>query len=164
MHYKIYFLLVIAFSLSNLACDEESVSNPEINKLEEAKDLWTVNKSSNYTFTYKQVCFCVYYGEMKITVLADSIYSAQYLESGKDVSVIIDDEEVKLVDAYPESLHTIDSLFGILLNAAKNAEEMQGTYDGSIGYPKTVSIDYSFALSDDEITYVLSDYRALSTK
>ena len=161
---KLSYLSLFCIILFSVSCDEEIVSNPEINKLEEAKDLWTVNKSSNYTFTYKQVCFCVYYGEMKITVLADTIYSAQYLESGKDVSVIIDDEEVKLVDAYPESLHTIDSLFEILVNAAQNAEEMQGTYDGSIGYPKTVSIDYSFALSDDEITYVLSDYRALSTK
>lgn len=160
---KLYFLPILLLIIT-ISCKDNNASQQEIDTLDEAKEIWVKNKSSNYSFTYNQICFCEYRGELKITIVADTVYSAQYLETGKDVTVIIEDVEVKLVDAYPESLHTIDSLFDILINAAQNAEEFEGTYDATIGYPKSVSIDYSFAMADDEITYVLSNYKPLTSK
>ncbi|MBO6523091.1 MAG: hypothetical protein JJ971_04635 [Balneolaceae bacterium] len=144
------------------ACDNESVSNKEIRKLEKAKETWQQTKTPDYSFNYRQLCFCGYVEEIRVLVFSDTVYAFQNPETGEDITVQTEGGEVKLLDLYPSYASTIDELFITLENAALKADEMSGKYDGERGFPSEVSIDYYKDAIDDEVTYILSNYQVLT--
>ena len=144
------------------ACDKDGVSNAEIRKLEKAKDTWQETKTPDYSFNYRQSCFCVYVDEVTVQVFADTVYAVLDTETGEDATIDRGNGEEKLLDVYPELFYTIDELFEVLKQASLNADEMNGMYDGDRGFPKEVSIDYYKDAVDDEITYYVSNYQILT--
>ena len=57
---------------------------------------------------------------------------------------------------------TIEELFNIIEDAIKcNADEMQISYDPTLGYPTRVAIDYEKILVDEEITYTVTNLSKL---
>ncbi len=144
------------------ACNNGGVSNNEIRKLEKAKETWQQTKTPDYSFNYRQLCFCGYVEEIKVVVFSDTVYAYQNPETGEDVIVQTGDGEAKLIDVYPLYAPTIDGLFVTLERAALNAEEINGKYDGERGFPADVSIDYYKDAIDDEVTYILGNYQVLT--
>jgi len=56
---------------------------------------------------------------------------------------------------------TVDGLFDVIASAnARNAAVLDASYDASLGYPTSISIDYTRNVADDEITYSVSAFHA----
>ena len=63
-------------------------------------------------------------------------------------------EPLPLLEYIP-NFHSVDSLFDIIEHAVDNeAETVAVSYDGELGYPTRIEIDYSGNAIDDE--YVLT--------
>ncbi|MFV1883977.1 MAG: DUF6174 domain-containing protein [Balneola sp.] len=144
------------------ACDRDGVSNAELRKLEKAKETWQKTKTPDYSFNYRQSCFCAYFGEVKIQVFADTVYAVVNPETGEDATIETENGDEKLLDLYPTLFLTIDELFEELEEAAMIADEMEGSYDNDRGYPKQVSIDYLKDAIDDEVSHLISNYQVLT--
>lgn len=144
------------------ACDGDGVSNTELRKLEKAKETWQKTKTTDYSFNYRQSCFCASFQELNIQVFADTIYAVVNPETGEDATIDLGNGEEKLLDIYPTLFLTIDELFEELTNAAMTADEMVGNYDKDRGFPTEVSIDYHKDAIDDEISYLLNNYQVLT--
>ena len=57
---------------------------------------------------------------------------------------------------------TMDDLFGVLTQAyAQNADEVVVEYIALLGYPTSISIDYTRGVSDDEIFYGVDSFERL---
>lgn len=140
-------------------CNNDGVSNNEIKNLDNAIEKWQSNKAKNYSFIYDEQCFCAYFGKVEVVVFADTIYALKNPETGEDFMIETENGAEKLIDVYPDFFINIDELFERLKEATLRAEEMEGSYDGKVGYPKKVSIDYDIHAIDDEVTYVLSNYQ-----
>lgn len=154
-------LSVLALILIS-ACDSGGVSNQEIRKLEKAKETWQQTKTADYSFNYRQLCFCGYVEEIKVVVFSDTVYAYQNPETGEDVIIQTGDGEAKLIDVYPLYAPTIDGLFVTLEKAALSADVINGKYDDERGFPAEVNIDYYKDAVDDEVTYILGNYQVLT--
>ena len=158
---KSIILSLFAFLLFS-ACDRDGVSNAELRKLEKAKETWQKTKTPDYSFNYRQSCFCANFGELTIQVFSDSVYAVLNPETGEDATIDLGNGEEKLLDVYPSSFLTIDELFEKLEEATMIADEMEGSYDENRGFPKQVSIDYLKDAIDDEVSHILSNYQVLT--
>ncbi|GAB5410625.1 MAG: hypothetical protein BalsKO_29900 [Balneolaceae bacterium] len=145
-----------------ISCDNDGITITEIEKLDDAIERWESNKSKDYSFIYEEQCFCPYFGKVEVIVFADTIFALKNPETGEDFTIETGNGEEKLIDVYPDYVINIDELFVTLKEASLKADEMEGSYDGQIGYPKEVSIDYYKDAVDDEITYLISNYQVLS--
>jgi len=158
MNIKLSFILLLLISVL-IGCNNDDVSNNEIKKLDEAIKKWQANKTPDYSFIYEEQCFCPYFGKVEVLVFSDSVYAVKDPETGEDVTIDIGNGVENLIDVYPDIFKTIDEIFERLQEASLIADEMEGNYDSQYGYPKQVSIDYYKYAVDDEITYLLSNYK-----
>ncbi len=161
MNIKLSFILLLLISVL-IGCNNNGVSNNEIKKLDNAISKWQTNKSVDYSFIYEEQCFCPYFGKVEIVVFADTVYAVKDPETGDDVTIETATGIEKLMDVYPDFFKTIDGIFENLKYASLNADEMEGSYDSQIGYPKQVSIDYYEDAVDDEISFVLTNYKKVT--
>lgn len=161
MNTKIFFIPVLLISFL-IGCANNGVSNNEIKKLDGAIKKWETGKAQDYSFIYEERCFCPYFGEVEVVVFSDTVYAVKDPGTGEDITIETENGEEKLFDVYPELFITIDGIFERLKDASLKADEMEGSYDSQVGYPKQVSIDYYKDAVDDEVTYVLSNYQILT--
>lgn len=161
MNKKYLFIPLLLITMLS-SCDNDGVTNNEIEKLEDAIEKWQANKATDYSFVFQEQCYCANFGKVEIVVLADSIFALKNPETGEDFTIETNIGMENLIDVYPELFVNMDQLFEKLKEATLIADEMEGRYDGQIGYPKQVSIDYYKDAIDDEVTYVISNYRILS--
>ena len=112
--------------------------------LDEARQRWADAGLGAYTMTLQRICFCPspdYTGPFEVDVADGAV------------------TEVRLggtpVDA--ERGESVEDLFELLEEAyAKDAERVEVTYDAALGYPTSISIDYSQMMADEEIAYRVS--------
>ncbi len=155
-------LLLLLLAAVIISCDGNSVSNKEIKKLDNAIEKWEAKKTSDYSFSYLQCCFCGFVGKVDIVVFADTVYAVKDSQTGEDVTIETENGPVRILEIYPDYFPTMDELFETLKEASLKADEMKGSYDSEIGYPKEVSIDYDEDAIDDEVTYQTGEYQILT--
>ncbi|MEQ9309052.1 MAG: DUF6174 domain-containing protein [Balneolaceae bacterium] len=161
MNKKYLFIPLLLITMLS-SCDNDGVTNNEIDKLEDAIEKWQANKVMDYSFVFQEQCYCANFGKVEIVVLADSIFALKNPETGENFTIETNKGVENLIEVYPDLFVNLDQLFEKLKEATLIADEMEGSYDGQIGYPKLVSIDYYKDAIDDEVTYVISNYRVLS--
>ncbi len=161
MKIKNTFLLLILAAVI-ISCDSNGVSNKEIKKLDNAIEKWESKKAQDYSYEFERGCFCPYFGKVEIVVFADTVYAVKDPETGEDVTIETESGSVKILEFYPDYFPTMDELFETLKEASLKADEMKGSYDSEIGYPKEVSIDYYEDAIDDEVTYQTGNYQILT--
>lgn len=159
---KNFFLLTVSFGIL-IGCSNQSEFDKRIKSLEDSQAKWTATKVSTYSYEYRQSCFCVFTAE--VTVVVDGSTVVQVLDPGTNepVTVEINGETINILDAYPGMFFTINELFEELKEAAKEADEMDMTFDADYGYPTQTFIDYYKNAIDDEISYHLKNLKLITT-
>jgi hypothetical protein len=99
---------------------------------------WQKRGAANYTMRLTRTCFCPPQGPVAITV-----------RGGKAVVGPDRPSEPKPV--------TVQDLFDIIFSG--RADHFTVSYDDRYGFPRSLDIDYTRGLADDEVTYKIADYR-----
>jgi hypothetical protein len=118
-------------------------------ELDANRQKWATRGFRDYTFTHSMVCFCPVENPMTLTVLNDSVVSAKVQRTGAELN--------------PRWLKTINGLFDFIDRAIdEHAAVLEVEYDPSLGYPTRIIYDGSKNVADDEVTYTVSDLRAIT--
>uniref|UniRef100_UPI0030DA0D0D DUF6174 domain-containing protein n=1 Tax=Crocosphaera watsonii TaxID=263511 RepID=UPI0030DA0D0D len=126
-------------------------NSPLRETLEENRQLWRSQTIKNYQYIYQQQCFCPppSNNALKVSVKNDKLSQVVNLNNNQVITDLT-------------SPKTIEELFNIIEDAIKrNADEMQISYDPTLGYPTRVAIDYEKILVDEEITYTVTNLSKL---
>jgi len=108
---------------------------------------WSEAGMIDYEYVYRQSCECQPSSmePARVEVRSGSVASVIYPGSG---------EAAASKDHYP----TIDGLFDLIEDAIdREAAGLIVSYDGFLGYPTEINIDYDLEVADDEITILVSD-------
>jgi uncharacterized protein DUF6174 len=127
--------------------------------LDRAQDKWQDASISHYRFNLSVGCFCVYRGEMPLTV---------EVKDGQIVS--IEHQDGSPVDSanleYFQRYATVEKIFAEIGNgfkgeAEKEADKVSVEYDETYGFPKQVSVDFIEQAVDDELGLTIDKFEAL---
>ena len=133
--------LLIAACASLSACSV----NPFALSREAASDhrsRWDAAGIVDYEYMFRRACECTgsVTRPMRVEVRGGSVAGATYRDTG---------ESATNATGYP----TVDDLFDLIDDAIdRGAQGLTVAYDGSLGYPTEISIDYDVEVADDEIT------------
>ena len=127
-----------------------SPTTPE-NDLADYRTLWEAQRLTDYTFDVSRVCYCLFMGDVRVTVQGGVITGVTELASE--------------VARDPETFRTIDGLFDLVQDAYdRDAHEVQVDFDPDRGYPTRIWIDYVEMMMDEEMGFtLLSDVTALES-
>jgi hypothetical protein len=117
-------------------------------RMEENRDLWRARGPASYTYVFRRICFCApaATNPVIIQVRQRSVLSVRYEDTGAAV-------DPSLLSLYP----TVEGLFEIIENAIdQEAEVVQASYDPTLGYPTSITLDGSSMIADDEATLTAS--------
>lgn len=118
---------------------------------------WQDANITHYRFELNIGCFCVFRGEMPLTV---EVRDGQIVHLATVDGTLILDTDPNYEFYAPHA--TIDLLFAELNAAVKEgADSVTVTYDATYGFPKEISIDYSKEIADEEMYYSISGFEAL---
>jgi hypothetical protein len=113
--------------------------------LEVARERWEQVRPQSYSMVLTRMCFCAPegIGPVRIQVVGTTATERVYVDSGEPVPE-------NLAPHFP----TVDGLFDVLLDAmARDAHQIQVTYDGDTGIPADLWIDYEANVADEELGY-----------
>lgn len=147
--------LPLAFALALAACTGSGSTTPEETELEAKRTTFHQNMAdNNYSFHWRQSCECTQEtaAEMLITVTNGAISDAIYVETEQQVPTSV-----------RSRLLTIDGVFDKIQDAIdEDAHMITVVYDTELGYPKSVAVDYSEQIADEELSLIISDVQPLT--
>jgi hypothetical protein len=141
-------VLPLLMMLVSASCGDGSVTGPST--LIEAKQRWAQTAPAAYQITVSRACFCAVdvNRPVIVTVRDGQVESRRYADNGADV-------DPRIASAYP----TVDELFAIIESAiARQAAQVDVTYDAARGFPVTVALDGAVGIADDEQFYGTRDF------
>jgi hypothetical protein len=144
----------LAFALALAACTGSGSSTPEETELEAAQSKFQTNMADSYTFHVRRSCECTAEtaSEMRVTVVDGAITGAIYVENETAVS-----------SQTLEHVMTIDETFEEIQSAIdEGVHVLHVEYDTELGYPTSISIDYSAQIADEELSLTISNVVPLS--
>ena len=124
-------------------------------ELDRHRTRWEANRSGDYTFEYRPVCFCVreFVQPVQVKVRNGVVESVTYIESGESAAT----------NGFP-LYDTIDGLLDMIQDAIdRKAARLTVSYDPEIGYPTSVSIDYALNIADEEFSFTATSYEPLDS-
>jgi len=140
-----YIFLILVLSVTQFSCDHERKkyrrSVPKT-QLEINYEKWRKSNISNYQFTLQRSCECMSNVTRPVTlrVVNNRIVSAKFSNTDTNLSSDLQ-----------RNVYTIDELFKIVRAAQKEgAHFIKVQYDSNYGYPKSIFIDHSAEIADDE--------------
>ena len=130
----------------------KSVNTYAMQTVVDKKNEWQAKDISNYSFVWKNSCYCMqeYTQAIKVQVKNGVIDNANYLESGLEVG-----SEVR------ESIKTFEQVFAMLEKYVDKADKVSVSYDDEWSVPEKIFIDRDVRMADEEITLSLSDFEEL---
>jgi hypothetical protein len=140
-------LTVFVLFLALTACADKTA-------LRENQQKWTSQNVTHYKFELTIGCNCPWRSLMPLKI---------EVKDGQVVSMT--DKDGQPISAnYANSFDkatSIENLFAILDKAIGSASKVTVSYDPDYGYPKSIIIDYSKMVSDDEIGYYVKSFEVL---
>ncbi len=139
----------LAFVLALAACTGSGSSTPEETELAAKRTQFQQAMTGSYQFQWRQSCECTQdtTAPMLVTVTNGAISSAIYIET-----------ELPVPAAIRANLDTIEGVFDRIQDAIDdNAHMIYVEYDSELGFPKSVAIDYSEQIADEELSLVISN-------
>jgi hypothetical protein len=124
------------------------------NELQANKQKWATQNVTHYKFDLTISCLCPWNGIQPFTV---------EVKDGQVIS-ITDKNGQPIPANYAKTFNeaaTIEKLFGIVDSAIGTASKVTVEYDADYSYPKSIRIDYSKSVMDDEIGYYVNNFEAL---
>ena len=136
--------LLLLFCLSLWGCETVVPLDDATTNL----NLWKEKKVENYSFSLKRICFCPteYVGPHQIVVKNGKISTVNGSPYNKA-------ERYGVLYTIPELLQVIKE--HIDRKPAKQTLNFNPTY----GYPTSVFFDFSEMMADEEIGYVITDFK-----
>jgi cytochrome oxidase Cu insertion factor (SCO1/SenC/PrrC family) len=123
-------------------------------ELKENQQKWATQNVSHYKFEVTIGCNCPWYNLMPLKI---------EVEDGQVISMTDNNGQPPPAN-YAETFNrvaSIENLFAILDKAIGSASKVTVSYDPDYGYPKSIVIDYSKMVYDDEIGYYVKSFEAL---
>lgn len=129
-----------------------SIAGPDILAFDVAAERWAREGPANYVYVLRRSCFCILEAvrPVRITVHNRIVVSRRY-----------DDDDSPVDATFASSFPTVEGVFEIVRNALSNADHVAARYDGTLGYPYDVRIDYIANAVDDELTLEITGLRPL---
>ncbi|WP_339135730.1 MAG: DUF6174 domain-containing protein [Candidatus Electrothrix sp. GW3-4] len=148
---KVIQLVLLAVIVSLFGCihpvPPPSPGNPDQDALNKHIALWKDAHLSNYTYTYKRVCFCPPEEDIIVAVQYGEVALASYYPSNTPVT--------------PERLDdlmTVEELFEVIQKAINDdVARLDVAYNPQLGYPERISIDIDERIADEEMTHLVSN-------
>jgi hypothetical protein len=147
-------LTAVVLTGATAGCDDPV--SPAVTDLARAMDRWEAHGPRDYSFDYQVKCFCsLDTRPLRIEVRDGEVVRA--LPAGS--------EEVLDDGAALDGIPTIDDLFKWILDAIEHeAAQIDATYDEQLGYPHDVFIDRIKQAIDDEFSFEVTNFQALSSR
>lgn len=122
------------------------LGNGEQRQIAEARRLWEGGRPSSYEMTFIIRCFC-----------------AVGTPGGTTVTVVSEDPPAELPTS-PDQM-TVDGLYGLLLDSwlQGSVDEFNFEFTSVMGIPEFISIDQDRATADDEFTFFMVEFGALTS-
>jgi hypothetical protein len=118
-------------------------------QLDTAKTLWKNSALTSYTLTQSLNCFC--------TPDYTKPYTYQVKNGVIDLTTVQTTPSVSTTTDARPTFHTVVEAFDIIQDAIDGkAERIEVTYDATLGYPKSISIDRSKMIADEEQYFTFS--------
>lgn len=139
--------LTVLFVGGTIGCSDPL--GPDVGELERARARWEARAPVLYEYQLRRTCFCprALVRPVRITV------------SDGDVVAAVDPGTNEPLDPPPDGFPTIDDLFDEIRDAIDGeADSIEATYDGALGYPVQVFIDWIEDAIDDEMSFQVSEY------
>lgn len=125
---------------------------PEQAALDTARERWAAASPASYVYVVQRSCFCLtdFVRPIRVEVREGEVVSATYADSGEPVT----NPDVPIP--------TVPDLFTIIQEALDaGAHSIVATYDGELGYPMDVSIDYLEMAIDEELAFSVREFELL---
>jgi hypothetical protein len=122
---------------------------PDLGELERARARWEEHAPVLYEYRLQRSCFCPrsFVRPVRITVSDGVVVAA------------VDPGTNEPLNPPPDGFPTIDDLFDEIQDAIdREADSVDATYDGALGYPVQVFIDWIENAIDDEMAFQVSEY------
>ncbi len=140
-------LLALLALLIGASCTEPTKADAEVAA---ARARWTAGRPASYQFSLVVGCFCPTEVTRKVVIVVNgtTVVSRNYADDGTPVAA-----------QFASSFPSIDGLFDIVVDARnRRAAQSDATFDGTLGYPIQISLDYELRAADDELYFTLSDF------
>jgi len=138
--------LFITLTTLGMACSQSA----DDHGLAAARRQWADHLPAAYSFTWTQGCECIsdMTRPIRISVTSGQIANAVFVDDQRAVG--------EPVRGY---LLTIDGVFDRIQAAIdQDAAEVTVEYDPARGYPRSVFVDYSRQVADEELALQISDF------
>jgi hypothetical protein len=152
------FLFFNALLFLLMACDNSTA--PEITELDQAMQRWEQVGPSDYEYDLNRFCFCIPLSGT-VVVRADTLNTVLDKETREPLTVVLNDEQVPVLEAYPDLFFTIDGFFDYIIEQKQRTDEVELTFSADFGYPSEVVIDRSQMPVDGGISFEIEDLRRL---
>ncbi len=108
---------------------------------------WRAQGLAAYSLVERRVCFCIERGPVRVVVRGGVVDSVVVIAGG-----------AVLTSAEAAQYRSVGGLFAVIADALdRDAASLQVTYHPTLGYPTSISIDYSAQVADEEVQYLVSD-------
>lgn len=145
MRFRLAWLVVLV--LAGLAGCDDPLGPFE--QVEVASERWERHGASDYSFVLDRYCECLVTGPVRLRVVADDVVGAEALPGSSAPPGSQPD---------PAQFPTIDELFAQLRAAAEAGPvRFEVEYDRELGYPRSVDVDVSAQIADEELSYEVRD-------
>lgn len=115
-----------------------------------ARALWAEKGSDSYTLIQQMTCFCM------VDYTRPVSYEVQnnVIQTG---TIKYSDDNSAIASGVILSYHTIQAAFDMIDQAiSDHVASLNVTYDETLGYPKSISIDYNEMIADEEKYYTFT--------
>lgn len=137
-------MLVIASCSSLVGPGEELVT---------ARMKWSQHHQSSYSMTILRSCECTpqMTGPVRVIVENGQVVSRKYTHTGEAVPA-----------AYASWFTNVEGLFDRIAEIhAEDPDQIDVSYDATLGYPTGISVDFNKRMADDEFSLSVTDFSLL---
>lgn len=142
-------LFALAAPLAGLACSDGL--SPSESQLVDSRRKWADANIKDYSMVLTRTDGAGFPIAAVVTVANGTIAAQIFVDTGDPVPAA-------LAARYP----LVEGLFDLVQDAFRRAAATTVTFDGTLGHPLSISIDYDFGRIDDNVTLTVSGFVKLN--
>ena len=156
VHMRLKYFIVACVAPATLAACGGATAPAPNPELQAARIKWESGRPAAYSITVDRLCECTLEmsGPVVVAVRDHAIESRTYVPSAYFVN------PTPVSATYANLFPSVDGLFDLIDEAfRRRAASVDVTYDSTLGFPVTISIDYVTATADDEVRYRATNFQ-----
>jgi hypothetical protein len=144
-----------SYRLEQVLSVEESPRRELVARVRAAEQRWHELRPATYVMVQERLCYCLpeARGPVRMEVTRLQGGDPAPLEWISSLRYVANDSVVQA--PYYHGFHTVWRLFQPLYVAVARADSVTVEFDAALGYPRSVFIDWSAGLADDEVHYLV---------